>query len=705
VGAAPEGSSGEPTASEARAGTADLSGHAGVVDRPAPSSIPDAPGSYQFLDAEGRVLYVGKAKSLRQRVASYFQSPAGLAPRVAQMVAAAERVEWIQVGSDVEAFMLEYSLIKEHRPRFNIRLRDDKSYPWLALTVADTWPRPLVVRGRRRKGVRYFGPYPHAYAIRDTLDLLLRSFPVRSCSDAKLDRHTRAGRPCLLFHIERCCGPCTGEVAPERYAELVEGLTEVLNGRTDAVEARLETEMHEAADRLEFERAARLRDRLGALRTAAARQEMVTTRGDDLDVVAVADDELEAAVQVLHVRHGRVVGRRGSVVDKVEEVTAAGLVGRILAELYGDGTASVPREVLVPELPEDPEVLGAWLRLQRGGPVRVSVPQRGRRRALQATAAANAAEELRRHRLRRAVDHNARAEALTALAGALGLPLAPLRIECFDMSHLQGSDYVGSMVVMEDGLATPREYRKFRIRDVAGNNDVGAMEEVLRRRFSRLLADEAAGPAKGKRFSYPPQLLLLDGGLPQLGVGVRVLAELGLTERVPVAALAKQFEEVYLPSREAPVRIPRDSPALYLLQQVRDEAHRFAITYHRQLRARRSKASVLDGIPGLGPARRARLLRELGGLAGLRRASHDQLAECSWLPAPVAAAVWASLHPEGAGGSGAPETRRERGGAGEHDEPGEARRSGGDGETGEHAESGERAGSPPRLLAGARSAG
>jgi len=622
-----------------------------VVERPVPSSIPDAPGSYQFLDADGRVLYVGKAKSLRQRVASYFQSPAGLAPRVAQMVAAAERVEWIQVSSDVEAFMLEYSLIKEHRPRFNIRLRDDKSYPWLALTVADAWPRPVVVRGRRRKGVRYFGPYPHAYAIRETLDLLLRSFPVRSCSDAKLERHTRAGRPCLLFHIERCCGPCTGEVAPERYTELVEGLTEVLNGRTEAVEARLETEMREAAERLEFERAARLRDRLAALRTAAARQEMVTTKADDLDVVAVAEDELEAAVQVLHVRHGRVVGRRGSVVDKVEEVTTAGLVGRILAELYGDGAASVPREVLVPELPEDPEVLDAWLRLQRGGPVRVSVPQRGRRRALQGTAAANAAEELRRHRLRRSVDHNARAEALTALAEALALPAAPLRIECFDMSHLQGSDYVGSMVVMEDGLATPREYRKFRIRDVGGNNDVGAMEEVLRRRLGRLLAEEAAGPTKGKRFSYPPQLLLLDGGLPQLGVGVRVLAELGLTDRVPVAALAKQFEEVYLPSRDSPVRIPRDSPALYLLQQIRDEAHRFAITYHRQLRARRSKASVLDGIPGLGPARRARLLRELGGLAGLRRASREQLAGCSWLPAAVAAGVWASLHPgEDSGG-------------------------------------------------------
>ncbi|MGH9102345.1 MAG: excinuclease ABC subunit UvrC [Acidimicrobiales bacterium] len=614
-----------------------------MVERPPSGTIPDAPGSYQFYDESGRVIYVGKARSLRQRLSSYFQSPAGLAPRGAQMVAAAQRVEWIQVANDVEALMLEFSLIKEHRPRFNIRLRDDKTYPWLAVTVSDVWPRPVVLRGRRRKGVRYFGPYAHAYAIRDTLDLLLRSFPLRSCSDVKLARHQRLGRPCLLYHIERCCGPCTGEVDPGWYGGLVEELTQFLEGENEAVVSRLEAEMRDTAAALEFERAARLRDRLGAVRKAVERQQMVTERHEDLDVLGMAEDELEAAVQVFHVRRGRVVGRRGFVVDKVEDLSRPALVGRVVEQLYGEEGADLPRQLLLPDIPEDADVLADWLSARRGGAVTLRVPRRGDKRALAATVTANAAEELARHRLRRAADHNARARALTELAAALELPEAPLRIECYDMSHLQGTDYVGSMVVMEDGLPKRSDYRRFKVH-VGGNDDYAAMGEVLNRRLRRLLEDEGAAPSRGRRFAYPPQLLLLDGGKGQLSVGVSVLADLGLSGRIPVASLAKQFEEVYLPGRADPVRIPRGSEALYLLQQVRDEAHRFAISYHRQLRSRRSRGSALEGVRGLGELRRARLLKELGGLRGVRAATLEDLRSRSWLPDAVAGAIYEHLH-------------------------------------------------------------
>jgi excinuclease ABC subunit C len=619
-----------------------------VLERPV--AIPDSPGSYQFKDAEGRIIYVGKARSLRQRLSSYFQDPSLLHPRTAQMLAKAASLEWIQVRSDVEAIMLEYNLIKTYRPRFNVRLVDDKSYPYLALTLDERWPRATVMRGAKRKGTRYFGPYAHAYAIRETLDLLLRSFPIRTCSNAKLNRHERLGRPCLLYHIERCSGPCVSAISEADYRKLVEELMGFLEGDTKAVIERLEAEMAAASDALEFELAARLRDRLASLRLAVERQEMVVDQAEDLDVLAVSENELEAAVQVLHVRRGRVVGRQGFVLEKVEPLSTCQLVARALEQEYAETPLGVPKEVLVPEVPEDLETYEAWLSDRRGSKVRVRVPQRGRKRALLEVAKKNAVEQLDRHKMRRSSDLTSRARALEELKAYLGLREPPLRIECYDMSHLQGSDYVGSMVVFEDGLAKRSDYRRFKVSGVLGNDDYAAMHEVLTRRLRRLLEDEAAAPAQRggpvSRFAYPPQLLLLDGGLGQLHVGQRVLAELGLADRLEVAALAKQFEEVYLPGRSEPVRIPRDSPAIYLLQHARDEAHRFAITYHRTLRSKRMTKGALEGVPGLGPARRRRLLSQLGGVRGVRQASLEDLARLTWLPNSVAQALYERLHGE-----------------------------------------------------------
>jgi excinuclease ABC subunit C len=616
-----------------------------VIQRPPAGTIPDAPGSYQFKDAHGRVIYVGKAKNLRSRVGNYFQNPANLHSRTAQMVATAETVEWIQVRNDVEALMLEYSLIKQHQPRFNIRLKDDKSYPFLAVTLDDQWPRAMVMRGSKRKGVRYFGPYAHAYAIRDTLDLLLRTFPIRTCSDNKLNRHEKLGKPCLLFHIEKCSGPCVGEIDKVAYDALVQELLDFLDGDTDSIVKRLETEMREAADVLEFERAARLRDRLETVRKAIEKQQMVVDKAEDVDVVGIAGDELEAAVQVFYVRRGRVVGRKGFIIDKVEDVSPGELVDTVLEGLYYDlPPLGVPQQVLVPVESADPGLYERWLGEQRGAQVTIRVPQRGDKRQLLETVTRNATEEFNRHRLRRAADHNSRARALNELQEALGLPEAPLRIECYDMSHIQGSDYVGSMVVLEDGLPNKREYRRFKIRDVPGNDDFAAMEEVLTRRLTNYLEDRGKPVAERGRFAYPPQLLLVDGGKGQLSVAERVLDELGLTGEIPIASLAKRFEEVFVPGRSEPVRLGRQSDALYLLQRIRDEAHRFAITYHRELRGKRMTKSVIDDVPGLGPTRKQRLLKELGGVGAVKRASVEELRSLSWLPDAVAAAVFAKIH-------------------------------------------------------------
>jgi len=630
-----------------------------VATRPLPGSLPDEPGSYQFVDADGRVLYVGKAKSLRSRVNSYFQDPFNLAPRTAQMVQAADHVEWMVVGTEAEALLLEHNLIQQFQPRFNVRLKDDKSYPWLALTVNDEWPKPAVVRGRKRAGVRYFGPYPNVGAIRGTLDLLLRSFPVRTCSDTKFRNHVRLGRPCLLFHIERCSGPCVGEVTHEEYDAMVSDLATFLAGDTAPLERQLEASMREASAALDFERAGAVRDKLEAVRTADAVRQMELDRPEDLDVLAIAQDELEAAVQVFHVRAGRVVGRSALFVDKVEDLAPDALVERLLVDLYADAASGVPRQILVPTMPADLDVVIDYLTERRGGPVAVRVPVRGPKAALLETVQRNAGDAFVRHRMQRTSDHNSRARALEALQRELHLPDAPLRIECYDMSHLQGTDYVGSMVVFEDGLAKKSDYRHFKVATVPGNDDYAAMEEVLTRRLTALLDEEraddaarAAGvagdvgapAATRRRFAYPPQLLLVDGGLGQLHVGMRVLDNLGLTERVPIASLAKSFEEVYLPGSSEPVRLPRQSEALYLLQRLRDEAHRFAISYHRTLRGKRMTVGALDGVPGLGPKRRTRLVEQFGGLAGLRRASRDDLMGVSWLPAAVGSAVHERLH-------------------------------------------------------------
>ncbi len=616
--------------------------------RPPTGSIPDAPGSYQFYDAEGRVLYVGKAKSLRHRLPNYWQDSVKLAPRTAQMVALADHVEWVVVDSEVDALILEHSLIQAHLPRYNVRLKDDKSYPWLAVTLNEEWPRPAVVRGRKRKGVRYFGPYGNAGAIRSTLDLLVRSFPVRTCSDNKFKRHERLGRPCLLYDIDRCSGPCVGAVDHEAYAGYVEDLMEFLSGETEPVLARLQGEMLAASEELQFERAARLRDRIAAVHKAAETQQMVSERPEDFDVVGIAEDPLEASIQIFRVRRGRVVGHRGFVAEKVEDLSAADFTSLIVSQVYGAVGAEVPRRVLVPQEPADLPLLQSWLGTSRGGPVDIAVPRRGAKRALQEMVARTAGEDLARHRLRRASDHNARSKALTELQLALGLEEAPLRIECYDMSHLQGTDYVGSMVVLEDGLPKRSDYRRFNVKSVTGNDDYAAMEEVLTRRLTALKEPEkATASGRPRRFAYRPNLLLVDGGKGQLGVAERVVSELGLEGEVELAALAKQFEEVYRPGSPDPVRIRRGSDALYLLQRVRDEAHRFAITFHRERRRKRMTRSILDGIPGLGPTRKSRLVKELGSVNAVRAATLEQLQALSWLPDAVALAVYDGVRQAG----------------------------------------------------------
>jgi excinuclease ABC subunit C len=621
-----------------------------MVNRPPAGTIPESPGSYQFKDAAGRVIYVGKAASLRQRLSNYFQDPRNMTPRTAQMVAVAESVEWIEVRNEVEALMLEYSLIKQHRPRFNIRLRDDKSYPFLAVTLDEEWPRALVMRGRKRKGVRYFGPYAHAYAIRDTLDLLLRSFPIRTCSNGKFHEHQRLGRPCLLFHIEKCSGPCVGNVERDEYLKQVDELCDFLEGDTDEIVKRLERDMRAAAADLEFERAARIRDRRSAVQRAIEKQQMVGERNEDIDVIGIAEDELEAAVQVFFVRKGRVVGRKGFIVDKVEDLSPGGLVDRIMEEMYGDEPPlGVPKQVLVPVEADDRATYEEWLSHLRGSRVQIRVPLRGDKRELHETVTRNAKEEFTRHRLRRASDHNTRSRALTELQDLLQLPEAPLRIECYDMAHIQGTDYVGSMVVLEDGLPNKREYRRFKVKTVEGNDDYAAMEEVLARRLTAYVAERdqpinERGDRPGK-FAYPPQLLLVDGGKGQLAVAERVVKSLGLEDEIPVASLAKRFEEVFVPGRSQPVNVPRGSEALFMLQRIRDEAHRFANTFHRELRGKRMTKSSLDDIAGLGDNRKKRLARELGGVNAVKKASLETLKSLTWLPDSVAETVYAKFHP------------------------------------------------------------
>lgn len=608
-----------------------------MFDRPKPSEIPDHPGAYLFRDRNGKVIYVGKAKSLRSRVSSYFGI--GLHPRTQTMVDNARAVEWIITESEVAALMLEYTLIKKHRPRFNVKLVDDKSYPYLAITRSHEWPRAQVMRGKKRKGNQYFGPYAHTYAIRKTLDQLLRTFPVRTCSNAMFERQKAQNRPCLLFHIEKCSGPCIGEVAPGDYQEMVDGLATFLGGDTDAVLAALGEEMWGASNRQEFELAARHRDRIDDVRRAMLRQEVVTEKPENFDLISFHGDELESAFQILYVRQGRVVGRKGTVVDRVEELTDNELVGRVIRELYGD--EEPPREVLVSIEPAEIDLITAWLVERRGGfNVDLRVPQRGSKRRLLETTTMNAAEAFARHRLKRQKDHNARARALRSLQEELDLPEAPLRIEAYDISTLQGTNTVASMVVLEDGMPRPSEYRRFKIKSVTGQDDFASMEETVRRRFRAYLAERDKPLGEQGKFSYPPSLIVIDGGPGQLGRATKVLDELDL--EIPVVGLAKRMEEVYLPGKSDPVRIARDAEALYLLQQVRDEAHRFAITYHRQLRSKSMIDSVLDEVPGIGAKRKGDLLRRFGSLKKIREASADELARV--VPRGVADHLYSVLH-------------------------------------------------------------
>ncbi|MFI9830523.1 excinuclease ABC subunit UvrC [Streptomyces sp. NPDC051913] len=628
--------------------------------RPRPGQIPDSPGVYRFRDEHRRVIYVGKAKSLRQRLASYFQDLANLHPRTRTMVTTAASVEWTVVSTEVEALQLEYSWIKEYDPRFNVKYRDDKSYPYLAVTMNEEFPRVQVMRGHKKKGVRYFGPYGHAWAIRDTVDLLLRVFPVRTCSAGVFKNAARTGRPCLLGYIGKCSAPCVGRVSAEEHRELAEEFSDFMAGRTGTYLRRLEKQMTEAAEEMEYERAARLRDDIGALRKAMEKSAVVLADATDADLIAVAEDELEAAVQIFHVRGGRVRGQRGWVTDKVEEITTGALVEHALQQLYGEETGdSVPKEVLVPALPEPVEPVQEWLTGRRGSGVSLRIPQRGDKKALMETVARNAQQALALHKTKRASDLTTRSRALEEIAEALDLDSAPLRIECFDISHLQGDDVVASMVVFEDGLQRKSEYRRFQIKGFEGQDDVRSMHEVITRRFKRYLAekektgewvDEGTGaqdPAgdtaeddfrdasgntltedtgRPKKFAYPPQLLVVDGGQPQVAAARRALDELGIDD-IAVCGLAKRLEEVWLPDEDDPIVLPRTSEGLYLLQRVRDEAHRFAITYQRTKRAKRFRASPLDDVPGLGDTRKQALLKHFGSLKKLRSATIDQICE------------------------------------------------------------------------------
>lgn len=634
--------------------------------RPQTGEIPTNPGVYRFRDPHGRVIYVGKAKSLRSRLNSYFANPAGLLPKTHAMVHAASSVEWTVVGSELESLQLEYTWIKEFKPRFNVVFRDDKTYPYLALTMSEKLPRVQVMRGDRRKGTRYFGPYT-AGAIRETMDTLLRVFPVRSCSAGVLKRAQASGRPCLLGYIDKCSAPCVGRISPEDHRALAEDFCAFMGGEAKRFISRLDKEMASAVAELDYERAARLRDDIAALRKVFERNAVVLAEDTDADVFALHEDELEAAVQVFHVRGGRVRGQRGWVVEKVEDSTPPELVEHLLQQVYGedgDSHGRLPREVLVPVAPSNQAELAMWLGGLRGAKVDIRVPQRGDKAALMSTVRENAEHALKLHKTRRAGDLTVRSQALQELQEALDLPVALLRIECFDVSHVQGTNVVASMVVVEDGLPKKSDYRRFSVTGAAAADDTAAMHDVLTRRFRHYLTDKTAQveasalaghqaaldaaadaavldtttPAPRAKFAYPPNLVVVDGGKPQVNAAARALADLGIDD-VYVVGLAKRLEEVWLPGSDFPVILPRTSAGLYLLQRVRDEAHRFAITFHRQKRGKAMTVSALDGVPGLGESKRKALLAHFGSLKGIKAASAEELAAAKGIGPALASAI------------------------------------------------------------------
>jgi excinuclease ABC subunit C len=614
-----------------------------TLERPQAGSIPTLPGVYLFRDAQGRVVYVGKAKSLRSRLSNYFA--ADLHPRTEAMMEAAADVEWIVTDSEIEALHVEVNLIKQHQPRYNVRYRDDKSYPYLAITLDEEVPRARVMRGPRKKGVRYYGPFAHAYAIRDTLDLLLRTFPMRTCSQGVFDRCRRRNRPCLLYDIERCAGPCVGAVSAEEHRAIALQLGDFLDGNTKPVVERLEQQMRDSSNRTEFELAAKYRDQLDNVRKAIAKQQLVSSDRAEIDAIGFDENDLEAALQVFYVRRGRVTGRKGYVVDKVEELETPQLIARFLERLYTDN--EIPKQILVPVEPEDKELLETWLTDSRGSKVDIAVPMRGEKRALLETVRENARQAFTQHRLKRSTDFAARSRQLRELQQNLGMDDAPLRIECFDISNTGPAEAVGSMVVFEDGLPKRSDYRRFSIKWTEGPDDVAMMGEVIRRRFARFLEEKDETRSRASRFAYSPNLVVIDGGKGQLNRAVEVMDELGITG-ITTVSLAKRMEEVFVPERADSIRIPRTSESLYLLQQIRDEAHRFALTYHRMRRGKRMTRSVLDGIPGLGPVRRKKLLRVFGSVKRMREASIEDLAAVPGIPRAVAEAVLGALRGDGA---------------------------------------------------------
>ena len=628
--------------------------------RPASGDIPTEPGVYRFRDEHGRVVYVGKAKNLRNRLNSYFAAPERLAPKTYAMVHTATSVEWTVVGSELESLQLEYTWIKEYKPRFNIAFRDDKSYPYLAVTMRDKFPRAQVMRGDRKKGVRYFGPYSQVWAIRETLDALLRVFPVRTCSPGVFKRAEASGRPCLLGYIDKCSAPCVGRISPEEHRNLADGLCRFMAGGAEKFIAEFTTDMKDAAANMDFERAAVLRDDIVALTKAFERNAVVLSDSIDADLFAFVQDELEAAVQVFFVRGGRIRGQRGWIVEKVNDGSEGELIEQLLVRLYGEAAAHVasasstlaeetdanrheiPRQILVPVLPDNTEQLREWLSGVRGAKVSIAVPQRGDKAELMKTVAENARHSLALHKSRRAGDITTRSASLVELQEALELPEPLMRIECYDISHVQGTNVVASMVVFEDGLPAKSAYRKFSVSGDAARDDTASMYDVITRRFKRYLTEQQqraqAGPQRSgevasdahaqepAKFAYPPNLVLVDGGPPQVAAAQAALSDLGVVD-VHVAGIAKRLEELWLPDDDFPVILPRNSQALFLVQRIRDEAHRFAITFHRSKRGKAMVASALDAVPGLGPAKREALIKHFGSLKNLKAASADELTQ------------------------------------------------------------------------------
>lgn len=605
--------------------------------KPRAGEIPTNPGVYRFRDADGRVLYVGKAKNLRQRLSNYFAPLRTLHERTRRMVTTAASVEWTVVPTDVDSLQLEYMWIKEFDPPFNVRYKDDKSYPFMAVTLGDEAPRVIVTRNRKIPGARYFGPYPKVWAVHETIDLMVKAFPIRTCSDSSYKRAMQTGRPCFPGQIGKCGGPCSMTVTIEEHRAMVDDFVAFMAGGDERFTRELTKRMLAASAAMDYEAAAKFRDKLTAIEAVLGKSALVLAPDEDADLFGIAEDELAAAVQHFVIRGGRVRGVRAMTIEKEIDISSADLVDQVLQRAYGD-SQDVPRRILVPSLPDDAAELELWLRDRRGKKVEIAVAQRGQRADLMRTATLNAQQALIRHKTRRTSDYVARTQALTDLQEALGMSEAPLRIECFDISHLGGTNVVASMVVFEDGLPRKDQYRSFNIPETTDDTD--SMYQVLRRRLAYLdrpeeldepaviatgeIGDDLAVEVKRKpRFAYPPQLLLVDGGQPQVEAAARALRDAGHTE-IAVCGIAKRLEEIWLPGEDFPVILPRTSESLYLLQRLRDEAHRFAITHQRK-RRRNDITTVLAEVPGLGAARIKVLLKHFGSVTALRSAPPEEI--------------------------------------------------------------------------------